>query len=85
MGTRGARGPLGAMVQLSWKDGAGTKKLFHHAVDDDGQIHRYWLEAEESRHQARELNPWDLEYLKDQMTRSVVDGPWFLSMGVIVP
>mmetsp|Transcript_61332 Transcript_61332/g.143568 ORF Transcript_61332/g.143568 Transcript_61332/m.143568 type:complete len:465 (+) Transcript_61332:63-1457(+) len=33
------------------QDGRGAKKLFHHAVDDDGQIHRYWLEAEESRHQ----------------------------------
>ena len=32
------------------QDGRGAKKLFHHAVDDQGQIHRYWLEAEESRH-----------------------------------
>ncbi|CAJ1408314.1 unnamed protein product [Effrenium voratum] len=32
------------------QDGRGTKKLFHHAVDDSGVIHRYWLEAEESRH-----------------------------------
>ena len=32
------------------QDGRGTKQLFHHAVDGEGQIHRYWLEAEESRH-----------------------------------
>eukprot|EP00490_Sorites_sp_Unknown_P012977 CAMPEP_0114648082 /NCGR_PEP_ID=MMETSP0191-20121206/6165_1 /TAXON_ID=126664 /ORGANISM="Sorites sp." /LENGTH=426 /DNA_ID=CAMNT_0001861295 /DNA_START=107 /DNA_END=1387 /DNA_ORIENTATION=+ len=32
------------------QDGRGAKKLFHHAVDDAGQIHRYWLEAEESKH-----------------------------------
>ena len=32
------------------QDGSGAKKLFHHAVDDQGQIHRYWLEAEESKH-----------------------------------
>lgn len=33
------------------QDGRGTKKLLHHAVDGDGKIHRYWLEAEETRHQ----------------------------------
>ena len=33
------------------QDGRGAKRLFHHAVDGDGLIHRYWLEAEESRHQ----------------------------------
>eukprot|EP00438_Fugacium_kawagutii_P023541 Skav200896 [mRNA] locus=scaffold1581:171508:174646:+ [translate_table: standard] len=32
------------------QDGCGAKKLFHHAVDDVGRIHRYWLEAEESKH-----------------------------------
>jgi len=32
------------------QDGRGAKKLFHHAVDDMGEIHRYWLEAEESNH-----------------------------------
>ena len=32
------------------QDGFGQKQLFHHAVDDDGNIHRYWLEAEESKH-----------------------------------
>lgn len=37
----------GAAVQ---QDGEGAKRLFHHAVDQDGAIHRYWLEAERSDH-----------------------------------
>lgn len=32
------------------QDGRGTKKLFHHAVDQNKTIHRYWLEAERTRH-----------------------------------
>jgi len=32
------------------QDGSGAQRLFHHAVDKDGKIHRYWLEAERSRH-----------------------------------
>ncbi|CAE7243585.1 unc-104 [Symbiodinium sp. KB8] len=32
------------------QDGRGSKKLFHHAVEGNGKIHRYWLEAEESFH-----------------------------------
>jgi len=32
------------------QDGAGSKKLFHHAVDETGKVHRYWLEAERSKH-----------------------------------
>lgn len=32
------------------EDGAGAKKLYHHAVEQDGQVHRYWLEAEQSEH-----------------------------------
>lgn len=32
------------------QDGCGAKRLFHHAVDEKGTIHRYWLEAERSRH-----------------------------------
>jgi len=32
------------------QDGSGAKKLYHHAVDDEGKVHRYWLEAERSRH-----------------------------------
>merc|ERR1711904_270899 len=37
---------MGAVQQ----DGCGAKRLFHHAVDEKGTIHRYWLEAERSRH-----------------------------------
>ncbi|CAK8986610.1 Uncharacterized protein R588, partial [Durusdinium trenchii] len=32
------------------QDGRGAKKLFHHAADPSGRIHRYWLEAEETHH-----------------------------------
>eukprot|EP00746_Dinoflagellata_sp_MGD_P072128 gnl/MRDRNA2_/MRDRNA2_29300_c0_seq1.p1 gnl/MRDRNA2_/MRDRNA2_29300_c0~~gnl/MRDRNA2_/MRDRNA2_29300_c0_seq1.p1 ORF type:complete len:742 (+),score=115.91 gnl/MRDRNA2_/MRDRNA2_29300_c0_seq1:131-2356(+) len=32
------------------QDGAGAKQLFHHAVDRENVIHRYWLEAESSDH-----------------------------------
>ena len=32
------------------QDGAGTKKLFLHEVDPSNVIHRYWLEAERSKH-----------------------------------
>mmetsp|Transcript_49710 Transcript_49710/g.93047 ORF Transcript_49710/g.93047 Transcript_49710/m.93047 type:complete len:455 (+) Transcript_49710:68-1432(+) len=32
------------------QDGCGRKRLYHHAVDKQGKIHRYWLEAEESSH-----------------------------------
>jgi huntingtin len=32
------------------QDGRGAKQLFHHAVDKSGTVHRYWLEAERSRH-----------------------------------
>jgi len=32
------------------QDGKGQKKVFHHSVDDNGKIHRYWLEAERSKH-----------------------------------
>ncbi|CAE7393724.1 unc-104 [Symbiodinium sp. CCMP2456] len=32
------------------QDGRGSKRLFHHAVEGNGKIHRYWLEAEESSH-----------------------------------
>lgn len=32
------------------QDGAGAKQLFHHAVDQEGSVHRYWLEAERSDH-----------------------------------
>jgi len=32
------------------QDGPRTQQLFHHAVDPQGGIHRYWLEAEQSDH-----------------------------------
>lgn len=32
------------------QDGRGKKKIFHHAVDSESKIHRYWLEAERSKH-----------------------------------
>eukprot|EP00933_Yihiella_yeosuensis_P009894 TRINITY_DN11608_c0_g1_i1.p1 TRINITY_DN11608_c0_g1~~TRINITY_DN11608_c0_g1_i1.p1 ORF type:complete len:457 (+),score=82.28 TRINITY_DN11608_c0_g1_i1:95-1372(+) len=32
------------------QDGSGVQKLFSHSVDDQGLIHRYWLEAERSKH-----------------------------------
>mmetsp|Transcript_44144 Transcript_44144/g.91235 ORF Transcript_44144/g.91235 Transcript_44144/m.91235 type:complete len:432 (+) Transcript_44144:65-1360(+) len=59
------------------QDGQGAKKLFHHAVDDDGKIHRYWLEAEESRHQVggeqRETDQERVEALaRGKATSSVI-------------
>ena len=32
------------------QDGAGAKKLFHHSVDSQGNVHQHWLEAERSAH-----------------------------------
>ena len=32
------------------QDGAGAQKVFHHEVDDDGRVHRCYLEAEKSEH-----------------------------------
>jgi len=37
----------GAAVQ---QDGAGAKKVFHHAVDPNGKVCRYWFEAERTGH-----------------------------------
>ncbi len=31
-------------------DAPGAQRLYHHSVDDDGQAHKYWLEAERTRH-----------------------------------
>lgn len=43
------------------QDGAGAKRLFYHAVDGVGTVHRYWLEAERSDHKVggpqREAKP----------------------------
>jgi len=33
------------------QDGSGAKRIFHHAIDEEtGDIKRYWLEAERSKH-----------------------------------
>ncbi|KAL3911515.1 MAG: hypothetical protein SGPRY_008664 [Prymnesium sp.] len=32
------------------QDGKGAKKVFHHALDPEGSICRYWFEAERSKH-----------------------------------
>ena len=32
------------------QDGAGAKRVYHHATAPDGIVHRYWLEAEQSDH-----------------------------------
>merc|ERR1712038_1438445 len=32
------------------QDGEGSKNLYHHAVDSDGMVRQYWLEAESTRH-----------------------------------
>lgn len=32
------------------QDGSGAKKVFLHSVDGGGKVHRYWMEAERSRH-----------------------------------
>eukprot|EP00435_Cladocopium_sp_Y103_P076041 s5_g74.t1 len=39
------------------QDGRGTTRLFHHALDEAGKIHRYWLEAEESEHKVGGAQP----------------------------
>eukprot|EP00906_Rhabdomonas_costata_P000447 RCo000584 len=39
--------PQGTSVQ---QDGRGAKRVFFHAVDPRGVVHRYWLEAERSQH-----------------------------------
>jgi len=32
------------------QDGKGAKQLFHHSVDPESRIHRYWLEAESTKY-----------------------------------
>merc|ERR1719387_491204 len=51
------------------QDGAGAKQLFHHAVDEDGQIHRYWLEAERSDHKVGGPQRETTEEVADALTR----------------
>eukprot|EP00927_Polykrikos_kofoidii_P038576 TRINITY_DN3298_c0_g1_i1.p1 TRINITY_DN3298_c0_g1~~TRINITY_DN3298_c0_g1_i1.p1 ORF type:complete len:461 (+),score=99.57 TRINITY_DN3298_c0_g1_i1:51-1385(+) len=51
------------------QDGEGAKRLFHHAVDDDGVIHRYWLEAERSDHKVGGQQRETAEERADALTR----------------
>ena len=43
------------------QDGAGAKRLFHHAVDGDGEVHRYWLEAGAPSTRSAARRPSDAE------------------------
>jgi len=52
------------------QDGKGAKKLFHHAVDpNDGKIHRYWLEAEQSDHKVGGAQKETAEEKADALAR----------------
>jgi len=51
------------------QDGEGSKKLLHHAVDDGKTIHRYWLEAEETRHQVGGQQKETAEERQDALAR----------------
>ena len=57
----------GAAIQ---QDGAGSKKLFHHAVDaSTGKTHRYWLEAERSEHKVGGAQRETTEERQDALAR----------------
>jgi len=51
------------------QDGEGAKRLFHHAVDDDSIVHRYWLEAERSSHKVGGSQRESDEERKDALDR----------------
>merc|ERR1711907_907032 len=51
------------------QDGRGTKKLFHHAVDQNKTIHRYWLEAERTRHKVGGVQVEGKEEKEDAIKR----------------
>jgi hypothetical protein len=51
------------------QDGAGAKRLFHHATDMDGAIHRYWLEAEQSTHKVGGAQRETAEEREDALRR----------------
>jgi len=51
------------------QDGEGAKRLFHHAVDADSIIHRYWLEAERSSHKVGGSQRESDEERKDALDR----------------
>lgn len=51
------------------QDGAGAKRLHHHAVDQDGVVHKYWLEAEQSAHQVGGAQEESAEEKEDALAR----------------
>lgn len=51
------------------QDGAGTKQIFHHNVNENGQIDRYWLEAERSKHKVGGSQVETEEEKKDAISR----------------
>jgi len=51
------------------QDGSGSKKLFHHSVDNNGIISRHWLEAEKSRHKVGGSQVETVEEKKDAIAR----------------
>jgi len=51
------------------QDGRGTKKLFHHAVDQNKTVHRYWLEAERTRHKVGGAQVEEKEEKQDAIKR----------------
>jgi len=51
------------------QDGKGAKRLFHHAVDGDSNIHRYWLEAERSDHKVGGAQKETSEERSDALAR----------------
>lgn len=59
------------------QDGPNSQSLFHHAVDGDGKIHRYWLEAERSSHavggpQEETMEERDAAFARGKATASVI-------------
>jgi len=51
------------------QDGKGAKKLYHHAVDEEGLVHRYWLEAEASSHKVGGAQKESAEEKADALAR----------------
>ena len=57
----------GAAIQ---QDGAGSKKMFHHAVNPlTGETHRYWLEAERSEHKVGGAQKESTDERQDALAR----------------
>lgn len=51
------------------QDGQGAKKLFHHVRDGNGEVKRYWLEAESSSHKVGGSQVESLEEKADALKR----------------